>query len=145
MQRHLHATAGFREFVMQAAPGLKIVGPGDVLTANAPCPAPRRGFFLTAKPPPRFDVFSYHSTGVSQRWRTTDHPMVGTVGTRRYGRWFERTDRAFKDTRQYAITCAGSSNRVTETAQAPAAAARGGPPSSILSLSRSVGGSPDKA
>jgi hypothetical protein len=54
-------SAAFREFVMQVAPGLKIVGPGDVLTANAPMPgAPTAEDFLTAKPPPRFDVFSYH-------------------------------------------------------------------------------------
>jgi len=115
-------SAGFREFVMQAAPGLKIVGPGDVLTANAPMPgAPTAEDFLTAKPPPRFDVFSYHFyPGVSQRCAPPDNPMVGTSRDQALtDAWFERTDRAFKAHQAVRDHHApGAPIWVTETAQA---------------------------
>jgi heparanase len=92
-------SAVFRSFAAQAAPGMKIVGPGDVTTANAPIPgAPTAEDLLTATPPLRFDVFSYHFyPGVSQRCAPPDDAVVGTDKNQALSdSWLARTDRAFE-------------------------------------------------
>jgi heparanase 1 len=112
----------FRAFVAQAAPDLKIVGPGDVATANAPIPgAPTAEALLTATPQPRFDILSYHFyPGVSQRCAPPDDASVGTNRDQALtDAWLARTDRAFEAHKavrdQYAPK---APIWITETAQA---------------------------
>jgi hypothetical protein len=115
-------SAAFRTFAAQAAPGLKIVGPGDVTTANMPIPgAPTAADFFTATPPPQFDVFSYHFyPAVSQRCAPPGEARVGTSQDQALtDAWLARTDRAFEAHRavrdQYAPK---APIWITETAQA---------------------------
>ena len=115
-------SAAFHGFVVQAAPTLKIVGPGDVTTANAPIPgAPTAEGFLTAQPPPQFDFFSYHFyPGVSQRCAPPDNTTVGTRQDQALtDSWLARTDLAFdahKAVRDHYAP--GIPIWLTETAQA---------------------------
>lgn len=92
-------SAVFRAFIGDAAPKLKIVGPGDVTTANMTIPnTPSSEAFFTATPAPRFDIFSYHFyPAVSQRCAP---PGAGGVATSEdqalTEAWLARPDRAFE-------------------------------------------------
>jgi hypothetical protein len=117
-----HDSAVFRGFVAQAAPALKIIGPGDATTANAPMPgAPTAEDFLTAHPPLRFDFFSYHFyPAVSQRCAPPDNATVGTTRDQALTEsWLARTDVAFDAHKTLRDRYApGIPIWVTETAQA---------------------------
>lgn len=92
-------SAVFRAFVAQAAPDLKIVGPGDVTTANMPIPgAPTAEAFFAASPAPQFDIFSYHFyPAVSQRCAPPGTAGVSTTQDQALtDAWLARTDRAFE-------------------------------------------------
>jgi hypothetical protein len=52
-------SARIRAFIKDAAPGLRIVGPGDVVEANAVIPGAATAMdLITAEPRPAFDLFS---------------------------------------------------------------------------------------
>ena len=117
-------SAIFRTFLKEAAPNVRIAGPGDVVTANAAIPIPGASTaedLLSAEPRPTFDLFSYHFYGgVSQRCAP---PTTAGVGTSRdqalTDAWFTRTDLAFdahKSLRDRFVP--GAPIWLTETAQA---------------------------
>ena len=115
-------SAVFRAFLERTAPHIQILGPGDVTTANATIPgAPTAEDLISAPPPPRFDIFSYHFyPGVSQRCAPPSDPRVGTSQYQALtDAWLARTDLALADHKrvrdQYA---ARAPIWVTETAQA---------------------------
>jgi heparanase 1 len=115
-------SAAFRGFLTQAAPAIKIVGPGDVTTANATMPGiPTSADFMQASPPSRFDIFSYHFyPAVSQRCAPPDNAMVGAPEDQALTEWWlARTDLAFvaRKTLRDRYT-PGSPIWLTETAQA---------------------------
>ena len=115
-------SAVFRGFVVKAAPALKIVGPGDVSTANAPMPgAPTAEDFLAAQPQPQSDYFSYHFyPGVSQRCAPPDNAQVGISRDQALTEsWLARTDLAFETHKAVRDRHApGVPIWLTETAQA---------------------------
>jgi len=115
-------SAVFRTFLEQAAPHLKIVGPGDVTTANVPIPgAPTAEDFLTASPPPRFDILSYHFyPAVSQRCAPPGEARVGTTEDQALtDPWLARTDRALAEHEAVRDRYAPEAPIwITETAQA---------------------------
>jgi hypothetical protein len=115
-------SAAFRAFVTQVAPDMRIAGPGDVITANATIEgAPTSQDLMTAAPPPRFDIFSYHFyPAVSQRCAPPTNKQVGTSREDALKEaWLARTDQAFQTHKavrdRYA---AGAPIWITETAQA---------------------------
>ena len=115
-------SAVFRSFVVQAAPDLKIVGPGDVTTANMPIPgAPTAEAFFTATPAPQFEIFSFHFyPAVSQRCAPPGTAGVATTQDQALtDAWLARPDRAFEAHKavhdQYAPN---APIWITETAQA---------------------------
>jgi heparanase 1 len=114
--------AVFRTFVADTAPGLRIVGPGDVVTANVSVPGtPTPNDLLAAEPRPRFDILSYHFYGaVSQRCAPPTNTVVGTDREQALSEaWLARTDQAFESHKvlrdRYA---AAAPIWITETAQA---------------------------
>ena len=63
----------FRRFAQSDAPGMKIVGPGSVgeavlqprMAAQAAASLLSTNAILSASPPPKYDVFSYHFYGAA--------------------------------------------------------------------------------
>lgn len=89
----------FRAFATKALPKMKIVGPGDVVTANYPLPGNITGASLMeADHRPRFDIISYHFyPAVAERCAPARSP-VGTVpGDALTEAWLSKTDRSFAD------------------------------------------------
>jgi len=115
-------SAVFRTFMEQAAPQVKIVGPGDATTANVSTPGtPTVTDFFTASPPPRFDIVSYHFyPAVSQRCAPPGDSRVGTtVDQALTEAWLARTDRALEAHKAARDRYAPQAPIwVTETAQA---------------------------
>lgn len=112
--------ATFRAFVAEAAPALRVVGPGDTVTANLPMPGPKAEDLLAAEPRPRFDIFSYHFYGAVSLRCAPPKSAVGTSADQALSEaWLARTDKAFevhKDLRDRFAP--GAPIWITETAQA---------------------------
>jgi heparanase len=90
--------AAFRAFAAQVAPVMRIVGPGDVSTANFTVPgSPSTEDLLSAKPRPRFDIYDYHFyPAVSQRCAPPGSPVGTSVADALTEAWFARTDAALQ-------------------------------------------------
>lgn len=116
--------AAFRALVSVEAPDIKVVGPGS--TGEAGFMMFRRNSdmistdaLMTAKPTPRFDIFSYHSYGtVSQRCARMD-PSAGTSPEAALGdAWLARADTIFDHYKAVqARFVPGKPIWITETAQ----------------------------
>lgn len=82
--------AVFRAFARDAAPNMRIVGPGDspgLIAAEE---------FLSSEPRPRFDVFDYHFyPAVSQRCAPADGPMGISAERAMTSDYLSLADRAF--------------------------------------------------
>ena len=89
--------AAFRAFMAAAAPGLRVVGPGDAGVGVVSLPGPLTpGTLLAAKPTPKFDVFSYHYYGaVSQRCAPPHSPGAATQEQALSDAWLSRTDQVY--------------------------------------------------
>lgn len=88
--------AAFRQFVADAAPNMKVVGPGDTMAANVVRP-PSTEQLLTGEPRPRFDIFSYHFySGVSQRCEAATAPDGVERSQALSEAWLARTDHALQ-------------------------------------------------
>ncbi len=92
--------AAFRAFIIDAAPDMRIVGPGDVPAADLPVnlavPLPADAL-LAADPPPHFEIFSYHFYGaVSQRCATLVPGGATSAEQTLSEDWLARTDVAYE-------------------------------------------------
>ena len=112
----------FRALLEQTAPHVKIVGPGDVTTANVAIPgAPTSENLINSAPSPRFDIFSYHFyPAVSQRCAPPGEARVGTSEDQALTEaWLARTDQAFSEHKAVRDRYAPQAPIwITETAQA---------------------------
>lgn len=121
--------AAFKPFIRSAAPEMRIVGPGSVGEALLMPLLSAKGLpgyvsteaMLTAVPPPKFDVFSYHTyPAVSIRCASMGAAAQTTPEEALSEEWLSRTDRS------YAYYVSGLRDRfgpgtpiwITETADA---------------------------
>lgn len=91
--------AAFRAFAAKELPKMKIVGPGDVVVANIPLPGNLTGAqLMTATPPPKFDVISYHFyPAVAPRCAPSNTPVGTSPELSMTDAWFERTEKSLTD------------------------------------------------
>ncbi|HSI17074.1 MAG TPA: hypothetical protein VK980_04845, partial [Sphingomonas sp.] len=89
----------FRAFAAKALPKMKIVGPGDVVTANFPLPGNVTGeSLMKADPQPRFDIISYHFyPAVAVRCAPAHSPVGTTPEDALTESWLSKTDKSFVD------------------------------------------------
>lgn len=87
--------ATFRAFIKQAAPSLKLAGPGDVVNA-VPIPSIDRVSgedYASATPTPRFDIVSYHFyPAIAQRCAPEDSPAGIKIEKALTEDWLARPD-----------------------------------------------------
>jgi hypothetical protein len=89
-------SAVFQAFVAQAAPRMKIAGPGDTMAANIVRP-PSTAELLSGEPRPHFDIFSYHYYGgVSQRCAPPTKPPGVDPAMALSEAWLAGTDGALQ-------------------------------------------------
>ena len=89
----------FRAFTAKALPTMKIVGPGDVVTANYPLPGNVTGdSLMNVEPRPRFDIISYHFyPAVAARCAPANSPVGTTPEAALTDAWLAKTEKSFLD------------------------------------------------
>jgi len=97
--------AAFSTFVATYAAGLKIVGPGSLVTGAGPVKLPipvlATRDLLAANPAPQFDIYSYHFYGaVSPRCAPARSPLRITATQALSDAWLARTEEAFETQRR---------------------------------------------
>ena len=90
--------AVFRAFAQKAAPGMKIVGPGDVVAANVTMPGGiTASSLMSTRPRPGFDIVSYHYyPGVSARCAPPQSPFGADPRKALSEEWLASVDRSFR-------------------------------------------------
>ena len=89
----------FRAFTAKALPTMKIVGPGDVVTANYPLPGNVPGdSLMNVEHRPRFDIISYHFyPAVALRCAPARSPVGTTPDDALTEAWLAKTDKSIED------------------------------------------------
>ncbi len=93
--------AAFQTFVAKAAPGTKVVGPGDAqLGASLMVGSPKAEELMSAEPRPHFDIYSYHFYGaVSKRCAPPGTSLGITPEKALSEEWLARTDKVLANSK----------------------------------------------
>ncbi len=93
--------AAYSKFMKQAAPGMKLVGPGDVDvgTYAGPRPnVPETEDYFSTEPKPQFDILSYHYYGaLSERCAPPDSDRGVSADDALSEEWLGRQDRPLRE------------------------------------------------